>query len=52
MVEIKGDAFDLEECLQSWKPDIACEVFDAKWKQQKEIQDRNGKQMEAITILF
>ena len=43
--------FDLEECLQLLKHDITSIVFYAKSKQKKEVQDRKGKQMEAITIL-
>ena len=43
MVDIKGDVFDLEECLLSWKQDIASIVFDAKSKQQREVQDSKGK---------
>ena len=51
MVEIDGDPIDLEDCLLSWKRDIASIVYDAKARQQKEVQDRKGKQMEAMTIL-
>ena len=51
LVEIDGDIVDLEDCLLSWKSDIASIVYDAKAKQQREIQDRKGKQMEAMTIL-
>ena len=51
LVEIDGDIVDLEDCLLSWKRDIASIVYDAKAKQQREIQDRKGKQMEAMTIL-
>ena len=50
-MDIKCDIVDLEECLLSLKRDIASIVYDATAKQQMEIQDRKGKQVEAITIL-
>ena len=50
LVEIDGEVFDLEDCLLSWKRDIASIVYDAKAKQQREVQDRKGKQVEAMTI--
>ena len=41
MVDIKGDSLSL---LLSWKRDITSIFFYAKAKQQREIQDRKGKQ--------
>ena len=50
MVEIDGEIVDLEDCLLSWKRDIASIVYDAKANKQREVQDRKGKQLEAMTI--
>ena len=50
LLYIDREIVDLEECLLSWKRDIASIVYDAKAKQQREVQDRKGKQVEAFTI--
>ena len=48
LVDIDGEVVDLEDSFLSWKRNIASIIYDAKAKQQREVQDRKGKQVHRV----